>query len=126
MKILKYALLGAGGLALLVACVVAYLAFTFEPRDYQPRMVEFVKEKTGRTLDIAGALELTYWPDIGVRLARVSLSERASAEPFADVEDARFSVKLMPLLAGQLVATDLRITGAHIRITRYQDGRLNI
>jgi AsmA protein len=126
MKILKYALLGAGALALLVAGVVVYLAFTFEPRDYQPRLVELVKEKTGRTLDIAGALELTYWPDIGVRLGRVSLSERASAERFADVEDARFSVKLLPLLSGQLVATDLRITGAHIRVTRYEDGRLNI
>jgi AsmA protein len=126
MKRLKYALLGAGAFALLVACVVAYLAFTFEPRDYQPRVVEFVKEKTGRTLDMAGALELTYWPDIGVRLGRLSLTERASAERFADVEDARFSVKLVPLLSGQLVATDLRITGAHIRITRYEDGRLNI
>jgi AsmA protein len=126
MKVLKYALLGTSALALLLACVVAYLAFTFEPRDYQPRVIEFVKQKTGRTLDIAGALELTYWPDIGVRLGRVSLSERASTERFADVEDARFSVRLVPLLSGQLVANDLRITGAHIRITRYEDGRLNI
>jgi AsmA protein len=126
MKILKSALLGAGVLALVLIVALAYLAFSFEPRDYQPRIVQFVKDKTGRTLDIQGGLELSFWPDIGVRLGRVSLSERASTEPFADIDDARFTVKLLPLFSHELVANDIRIRGARIRIIRYADGRLNI
>ncbi|MGZ5127814.1 MAG: AsmA family protein, partial [Burkholderiales bacterium] len=126
MKILKSALLGAGVLALVLIGALAYLAFSFEPRDYQPRIVQFVKDKTGRTLDIQGGVELSFWPDIGVRMGRVSLSERASTEPFADIDDARFSVKLLPLLSHELVANDIRIRGARIRIIRYEDGRLNI
>jgi AsmA protein len=126
MKILKSALLGAGVLALVLVAALAYLAFSFEPRDYQPRIVQFVKDRTGRTLDIQGELELSFWPDIGVRLGRASLSERASKEPFADIDDVRFSVKLLPLLSHELVANDLRVQGARIRIIRYEHGRLNV
>ena len=126
MKIQKSAPPGAGGLALVLVGALAYLAFSFEPRDYQPRIVQFVKDKTGRTLDIQGGVELSFWPDIGVRMGRVSLSERARTEPFANIDDVRFNVKLLPLFSHELVANDIRIRGARIRIIRYEDGRLNI
>jgi AsmA protein len=126
MKALKYALSVAGALALAAAAFVAYLVITFDARDYEPRIVEMVKAKTGRTLQIKGETQLSFWPDLGVRLGPVTLTERDSNEAFADVEDARFAVKLRPLLAKELVADELMLQGAHVRITRFVDGRLNV
>lgn len=126
MKILRFALLCAAALAVLLAAVLAYLAFTFDPGDYQPRIVQFVKDKTGRTLHLAREIELSFWPDIGVRLGPLSLSERHSEERFANVDDARFRIKLLPLLSGELIADELSVQGAHLRITRFEDGRFNV
>ncbi|MDB5902152.1 MAG: AsmA family protein [Betaproteobacteria bacterium] len=126
MKALKYALLGAGALALAAAALIAYLAVTFDVRDYEPRIIEMVKAKTGRTLHIKGQTKLSFWPDLGVSLGPVSLSERDSNDAFAEVENARFAVKLRPLLAKELVADELLLQGAHVRVTRFADGRLNI
>ena len=126
MKALKYALLGFAVVALVVGAGVAYLVATFDPRDYEPRLSAMVKERTGRTLRIAGEFSLSFWPDIGVRLGAVSLSERDSEERFAEAEAVRFTVKLVPLFSRRLVTEDLLVQGAHVRITRFADGRLNI
>lgn len=126
MKALKYALLGIAAAVLIAGAFAAYLVATFDPRDYEPRITALVKDKTGRTLHIGGELKLSVWPDIGVRLGAVSLSERGSDERFADAQNVRFTVKLRPLLSRTLVAEDLLLRGAHVRITRFADGRLNI
>ena len=123
---MKYALLAAAALALIVVGVAAYVAATFDPRQYESRIVDLVKAKTGRTLTISGKIELSFWPDIGVKLGRLSLSERTSADVFADVEGARLTLKGRPLLSGEFVAGELHVRGAHVRIVRGADGRLNI
>jgi AsmA protein len=125
-KFLKYALAAAGALVFVAAALVAYVALTFDVRDYEPRIIALVKEKTGRTLTIRGETKLSFWPDLGVTLGPVSLSERDSDALFAEVENARLVAKLKPLLDRQLVADELHLEGASLRITRYRDGHLNI
>ena len=68
MKIAKYALLALAALALVVIGVAGYIAATFDAKEYVPRIVELVKEKTGRTLTVAGDVRLSFWPDVGVQL----------------------------------------------------------
>lgn len=126
MKVVKYALAALAALAVICAALVAYLVLTFDPRDHEPRIVELVKQKTGRTLRIKGEIALSFWPDLGVRLGAVSLSERDSGEPFADVGNARLTVKLLPLLSRELVADEIVIQDAHLRLTRFADGHLNV
>jgi AsmA protein len=133
---LKYALVALGVLALLAAGAIAYLVATFNPRDYHDLIVELVREKTGRTLEIKGEISLSFWPDVAVRLGQVTLSERASerlvtgerqsGERFVDMESARITLKLVPLLERELVASELAVTGGNVRIKRYADGSLNI
>jgi AsmA protein len=125
-RFLKYALLTLGALALAVGAAIAYLVVTFDPRDYHDRIVEIVRDKTGRTLAIKGEIALSFWPDVAARLGAVTLSERESSEPFVALEGARIRLQLVPLLRRELIATELAITGASIRITRHEDGRLNI
>jgi len=48
MRALKWIALGIGALVLIAMAVVAYLVATLDPNDYQPRIVELVKQQTGR------------------------------------------------------------------------------
>ena len=74
MKILKYALLVFGGLALLAGGVVAYIAATFDPNQYKPHLVRAVQDKLQRTLRLDGDIRLSFWPDIAAATGKVSLS----------------------------------------------------
>jgi AsmA protein len=125
-RILKYALVTLCALVLLAGAAIAYLVASFDPRDYHDRIVELVREKTGRTLEIQGEIGLSFWPDAGVRLGKLTLSEREGTERFVTIDSARLRLELVPLLSGELVAAELAITGANIRIIRYEDGRLNV
>lgn len=126
MKILKYVFWGLGAFILIAGILIAYVAATFDPRDYHARVIELVKTKTGRTLQIQGDVGLSYWPDIGVQLGALTLSERDSNASFASVESARLVLKLRPLLRRELIVDELVVVGANVHIRRSADGRLNI
>lgn len=125
-KLLKYALYGFALVTLALGGAILYLVLTFDPRDHHARIVDFVRDKTGRTLDIRGDIELSVWPDLAVRLGAITLSERDSAEPFASVESARLTLRLAPLLDRELVVSELVLVGANLAIVRFEDGRLNV
>lgn len=124
--LLKYVLLGLAALALVIAGLAAYLAATFDARDYHARIVEIVKAKTGRTLSIEGDIDLALWPQVAVRIGALSLTERGSDERFASVESARLALELRPLLSGAFIANEMVIEGAQLSIVRDAHGRLNI
>src|SRR5688572_13731809 len=84
-KLVRYALYAIGVLALLLGAAAAYLVATFDPNDYRERIVRLVQERTGRTLEMRDRIALTFWPDVGIGLGAVSLSERGSSQPFATV-----------------------------------------
>jgi AsmA protein len=124
-KFLKYALAAAGALVFVAAALIAYVALTFDVRDYEPRIIAFVKEKTGRTLVLEGRLGLSFWPSIGATLGRTSLSEPNSERPFASMESARVSLKVLPLLAHEFVVDELTIKGLRAHVVRTRAGTTN-
>jgi AsmA protein len=126
MRILKYALFALGGLVVLVAVILAVVAATFDPNQYKPQIVQAVKDKTQRTLKLDGNIGLAFWPSIGAKVGKASLSERASDREFAAVEEVRVSLKLLPLLSKQAVVDTVRIKGLRANIVRGKDGKLNI
>ena len=101
MKILRYALIGIAVIVVIVIGVVAYIAATFDPNQYKPQIVQAVKDKTQRTLKLDGEIKLSFFPSVGGRLGKATLSERASDKQFAGVED---SGELLSLVGGELQA----------------------
>jgi AsmA protein len=124
--LIKYALFALGGLVALVAVLLAVVAATFDPNQYKPRIVQAVKDKTQRTLRLDGNIGLAFWPSIGAKVGKASLSERASDREFAAVEEVRVSLKLMPLLSKRAVVDTVRIEGLRANIVKMKDGKLNI
>jgi AsmA protein len=126
MKIVKYTLFALGGLVILVGAVLAYIAATFDPNQYKPQIVQAVKERTQRTLKLEGDIGLSFWPSIGAKIGKVSLSERASDREFAAVEEVRVFLKLMPLLSRQAVVDTVRVRGLRANLVKGRDGKLNV
>ncbi|MCB5190751.1 AsmA family protein [Methylobacillus arboreus] len=124
-KILKYSLFGLGGIVLVLVIIVAVFAATFNPNDYKPMIVQLVKDKKQRTLNIEGDIKLAFWPKLGADLGKISLSEHNSDKEFAAVDGLKVSVALLPLLRKELVVDAVYVDGARANIVRYQDGSTN-
>lgn len=125
MKLLKFALIGVAGVVLLAAAVLAYVAASFDPNRYKPQIVQAVKERTERTLTLAGDIDVAFFPSIGARLGKASLSEKGSTKEFAAVEGIRIAVKLWPLLSREVVVDAVEVKGLRAQLVRYKDGRTN-
>lgn len=126
MKAFKYVLLALGGVVLVAAALLAYVALTFDPNKYKPEIVALVKDRTQRTLKLEGDIKLSVFPRIGADLGKVSLSERGSDKEFAGIEAAKVSLALMPLLSGQAIVDAVEVRGLRATVVKAKDGSLNI
>ena len=102
-KVLLIIIAGIVGLAVLAS--VALFLF-FDPNDLRDDISVQVKEVTGRDLVIEGDLSLSVFPWIAVNIGRTRLgnAEGFGDEPFLSFEEARLSVRLMPLLFARTIA----------------------
>src|SRR5688572_3251021 len=110
---------------MLMALGLAVIAWRFDPAWAKQKLTQAVYEQKERVLKIDGDLALSFFPSIAVRLGDTSLSERNSAEQFARVGNARLSVRVLPLLARQLVVDRIELDGVRARIVRSKDGTFN-
>ncbi|MDP1636189.1 MAG: AsmA family protein [Gallionellaceae bacterium] len=125
-KYLKYSLWAVGGVIALLATAIAYIALTFDPNSYKPQIIQAVKDNNQRTLKLDGDIGLKFFPSIGLALGRVSLSEFGNDQEFAALESASFSLKLLPLFAGQIVVDEVAVSGLKAHLVKYKDGKTNI
>lgn len=125
MKAIKYLSYALGALLLLALVGGAIFALTFDPNRYKDDVERIVKERTGRTLDLQGDLELAFWPSLGAKVAGVTLSERGDKGEFLALESAHASVAVMPLLRGEVVVDGVRVSGLKAQLVRGKDGRFN-
>jgi AsmA protein len=116
-----------GVLVLLVVIVGVYLAVTFDPNAYKDRIEGKVAELTGRELTLAGSIELTLFPSVGLRLEDVRLAnpEGFTQRRFAEVRVVDVAVAALPLLRGEIEVQRIDADGIGIYLARNVDGRSN-
>ena len=125
MKWLKVSLITLSGLLLLLVAGAAILALSFDPNQYKDEVEKLVKEKSGRTLKFHGDVKLAFWPSIGVAVGKVTLSRRASAHDFAAFDAAHVSVRLLPLLRGEVLVDQVRVAGLKASVIRAKGGKFD-
>jgi AsmA protein len=125
MKWLKAALYALAALVLLLVAGAAILALTFDPNEYKDEVEKLVKEHTGRTLKFHGSVKLAFWPSLGVSVGKVTLSRRASENNFAAFESAHVSVRVLPLLRGEVLVDQVRIAGLKASVIRAKGGKFD-
>src|SRR6185369_5313960 len=126
LKALKISLYLVLGLVVVVVAAVAIFAMTFDPNRYKGDIQRIVKERTGRTLELKGPLELAFWPSLGAKVSGVVLSEHGTAQPFVSLESAHASVALLALLRGAVIVVRVRPGAPRAQIAKDKTGRVNI
>ncbi len=76
------------------------LTFFFEPNDFREKIAAAVHESTGRELHIDGEISVKLFPWLAVEVGHTTLgnAEGFGDEPMAEFDQARLSVRLLPLL----------------------------
>lgn len=125
MKWLKYGLYALGAFVVLAIAAVAFVAATFDPNAYKGEIEKRVKAATGRTLRFHGDIELAFWPALGAKAGKVTLSRRASAHDFASIDGAQISVALLPLLKGEVRVDEVSVSGLNASVIRAKGGKFD-
>ncbi len=95
----------AGVVAVFAMAAIAFFLF-FDANDFREDIAKAVKEATGRDLVIEGEVDLQLFPWLAVELGHTRLGNAPGFgdEPFAELDRAQLSVRLLPLLLRQEVA----------------------
>ena len=126
MKALRILGLAFGVLLALVAVLLGALYALFDGEKLKVELTRVVMEQKQRKLDIAGPLELSVWPDVGIKLGRLTLSEPGGKEGFLALDAARVAVAVMPLLSKQVQVQRIEVDGLKATLVKRKDGTLNI
>ena len=125
MKWIRYALYTLLGIVVLALAGVAVIVATFDPNAYKGEIEKRVKEATGRTLKFHGDIELAFWPAVGAKVGKVTLSRRASEHDFASLDGARVAVALLPLLKGEVLVDEVSLRGLRASVIRAKGGKFD-
>ena len=111
-------------LAVLVSAgaLAGYVLLVLDPNDYKTELSALVKRKADMDLALNGRLVWQFYPNLGISLGAATLTDPASRDRLAAIEQAAVSIKLMPLLAGQASINAVRLDGADLRLVKHADG----
>ncbi|MDP2823698.1 MAG: AsmA family protein [Sulfuritalea sp.] len=126
MKALRILGIVFGLVLALLAAGVGVLYALFDGEKIKGEISRVVLEQKQRKLDIAGKLELSVWPNVGIKLGRLTLSESGGKEEFLALDSARVAVGVMPLLSKQVQVQRIEVDGLKATLVKRQDGTLNI
>lgn len=113
-------------LALMVAGILSF--FVFFPKDLAiSELKKQVQISTGRTLDIAGPVDLTIWPALGISATDVTLSNPKGFDgaPFLVSKKIVFAVAPLPLLRGDIEIRSLILDAPSFTLITRGDGAAN-
>ena len=126
MKALRILGIVFGLVLVLVAVALGTLYALFDGEKIKAELARVVMEQKQRKLDIAGKVELSVWPDVGIKLGRLTLSEPGGKEEFLALDSARVEVAVMPLLSKQVKVQRIEVNGLKATLVKHKDGTLNI
>jgi len=112
---------------LLIGGAIAALPFILSADIIREQVTAAVKSQTGRDLIIDGDASLSVLPNIALKVGKASLSNTAEMGGgiFAQMEEFRVGLKLIPLLSGKMQVSGLSLTNPVIMLKRSKSGAVN-
>lgn len=126
-KLIKVILICLAAILSLLLVAIIALPFIIDPNDYKPQIIELVKDRTGRDLDIPGQIDLSVFPWLGVKLGKVELSNAKGfgKKPFAKINAVDVRVQLLPLLKKDIQVGHIELDGLQLDLQRDANGNTN-
>lgn len=125
MKALRLAAYAAIAILALLAVVVGLLFALFDEARVKEELSQQVLAKTQRKLVIDGPLKLSVWPDVGVQIGHLTLSEKGGQGQFVALDTARLAVAVVPLLSKRVEVRRIEADGLALNLVKHKDGSLN-
>lgn len=126
-KWLKYGLIAAAALVLLVIVGAVIFVSTFDPNAHKAQITEAVKKATGRDLVVSGQIKVSVFPWLGAEVGGVSLSNAKGFgdKPMVQIGSAQVRLKLLPLLTGSLELGRVTLENLNLNLAQNKDGVTN-
>lgn len=122
----KIAFTGAIILFILIISAVA-LPFVVPADAIRDQVVKLIKEKTGRDVTIRGRTSVAFFPNIGVKLTDITLSNPPgmAGEPMLRMAALTVDLKLLPLLAQEVELDRFVLKNPRLSLFVDRSGRKN-
>jgi len=100
---------------------------TLDPNDHKEWLAEKFNQQTGRDLTLAGDIDLTLYPWLGLSFNQVSIGNRTGFDeaPLFLADNAHFRVKLLPMLRQHYELDTVQLYGARLNLTVNEEGVSN-
>jgi len=114
-------------LVLLVVIVVTAAIMLFDPNQHKDFFEAQVKERTGRTLELAGNINMTFYPWLGLEVEKITMgnAEGFGEEDFLHADQIAMRIKTMPLLKKQYELDTLKLHGVKLNLVKDKQGKTN-
>ncbi|PKH06112.1 AsmA family protein [Moritella sp. Urea-trap-13] len=126
---MKKVLLGIGGLiAIIIVVGIVAVKFLVNEELIKDNLIEQAKQFTQQDVSIEGDLNITFYPQIGFELGKVTLfnkHEYADSKQI-EVSSIQAAVELMSLFTKTIVVTNVEVDGFTVNIETLADGRNNM
>ncbi|MFT7684062.1 MAG: AsmA protein [Moritella dasanensis] len=126
---MKKVLLGIGAfIAIIIVVGIVAIKFLVNEELIKDNLIEQAKQFTQQDVAIEGDLNLTFYPQIGFELGKITLfNKHAYADSKQiDVKSAQVAVELMSLFTKTIVVTNVEVDGFTVNIETLTDGRNNM
>ncbi|NJO16588.1 MAG: AsmA family protein [Thioploca sp.] len=126
-RLIKIGLSIIGSVIALLVVILTSVICLVDPNDYKAQIAHYLSQWSGRNLIIAGDIHFTCYPWLGLNLGQLQVGNAPDfTEPtFAQVDQAQFQVKLLPLLKKQLEVGHVLLAGIKLTLIRKADGHTN-
>lgn len=128
-KLFKWILGIVGALVVLILVLGIAAAVFFNSDEVKNQLVKQVKAKTTADLTIEQELSLGFFPWVQIETGGVTLSQPASFnsdKPLMKIGQVAASIKLMPLLSGDIEVGSVELKGAELNLMSDRSGLSNI
>lgn len=117
-------------LVVLVLLTVAGLGIflsTFNPNAYKDHISRAVEAATGRTLHFQNDLEVSFFPQLGLKTGRVTMTDTGifGSEPFLEVENASLLLSIEALLSRVIKIEEISLSGLRLNLVTNSAGENN-
>ena len=108
----------------LLFVIAAIVLVTLDLNEYREPIAKSISEATGRELTLAGDLEKSFFPWLGVKIGGVELSNAAGfkEKTFARLQNAEVRIDTLSLLRMQPAIDKVVVHGLQVNLARNAEG----
>ena len=111
----------------LFIALLLYIFIQIDPNDFRDEFNDLLQEHVHAQLHIDGKISWASLPWRGLSVHDITLDNPLGfgQQPFAHIEELRFTVKLLPLLNKHLAIKAIHLRGMHIRLAKQANDESN-